>query len=378
MASESGSEAGQGAKRPLAFSGEAVHGGDIWGAARGMGVPLSQVLDLSASLNPLGPPPGLREELDRSFDDLCHYPDRQAIELRQSLAQRHGLDPANVCPGNGSTALIRLIVRVMDLSPIVVVAPSFGEIPRSLALSGRHFHYLFTKEANAFAGTADDLGDLWEHDPSCVFVTNPVSPSGVCWDQNVLRQLLAQAKRRQCWVVLDEAFIDFVSQEHADWSAKQIPDNPRLLVLRSMTKIFCMAGLRLGYLLAHREAIGTLAPLGEPWSVNTMAQRAGVFCLNQEQYLKDTYDAVARLREMMSKRLSSMGLKVYPSQVNYLLVRLKRTGPDAAEVAASCAQSGVLVRDCNSFPGCDSHHLRLAVCNPSDQERLWRALDQAL
>ncbi len=367
-----------GPERPLTFSGEATHGGDVWGAARRLGVPPSQVLDLSASLNPLGPPPGLRQELDAAFDSICHYPDRQALELRRALAQRLGVEVINVLPGNGSTALIRLVIRVMDLHPIVVMAPAFGEIPRSLALSSRHFHYIFLQEKESFTPTDHDLQRLWEMEPSCVFITNPGSPGGACWDLGRLEQLLAQAQRRRCWVVLDEAFVDFTPGDYAAWSPSKVLEYPRLIVLRSMTKIYCMAGLRLGYLLAHREAVPTLSMLGEPWSVNTLAQRAGVFCLQQSQYLDETHRRVAAWRDSMVQQTSAMGLSVMPSQVNYLLTRLPRSGPTAAEVAAFCAAEGVLLRDCSSFAGCDEYHLRLAVCRPADQKRLFTVLGQAL
>lgn len=367
-----------GLERPLAFSGEATHGGDIWGASRRLEIPLDQVLDLSASLNPLGPPPGLRQELDASFDSLCHYPDRQALKLRHALSDWLGVETINILPGNGSTALIRLVIRVMDLRPIVVIAPVFGEIPRSLALSSRHFHYLFLHEQNAFTPTAQDLQRLWEVNPSCVFITNPGSPSGACWDLELLEKMLAQAHRRQCWVVLDEAFVDFTPGDYAAWSPARVLEYPRLIVLRSMTKIFCMAGLRLGYLLAHREAVRTLAMLGEPWSVNTLAQKAGVFCLGQTEYLEETHRRVEQWRGEMADQLQEMGLKVFPSQVNYLLVRLPELGPTAAEVAAYCAARGVLVRDCESFAGCGKHHLRLAVCPPADQQRLFKLLREAM
>lgn len=373
-----GDSAGGDASAPLVFSGEGLHGGDVWGAARALGVPVTQILDLSASLNPLGPPPGLHQELAANFDRLCHYPDRQALELRRALAAHHGLGLGNVLPGNGSTALIRLIARVMDLSTIVVMAPAFGEIPRSLALTSRHFHYLLMDEKNNYAGREGDLERLWDMEPNCVFLTNPVSPSGVCWDLEVIDQLIAQAKRRRCWVVLDEAFIDFASDEQASWSPGRVLGYNRLLVLRSMTKIYCMAGLRLGYLLAHEEALRTFNSLGEPWSVNTLAQAAGVYCLGRREFVEQTRKQGALWREAMAERMAALGLKVYPSEVNYLLARIPPEGPTAAQVARACAPHGVLVRNCESFVGCGDHHLRVAVCQPADQDRLFEALAPTL
>jgi threonine-phosphate decarboxylase len=185
------------------LAGGNSHGGDVWGAARRLHVPPSQVLDLSASLNPLGPPPGLAEALAQAMSLICHYPDRHTSELRQAIAARHGLKPGNVLVGNGSTALIRLLARAMDLKCIVVMAPAFGEFARSFATVGRHFHYLILKEANGFAPTRQDLDDLWEMEPACVILTNPQTPSGALAEPEVLRGFLNRANLERCWVIID-------------------------------------------------------------------------------------------------------------------------------------------------------------------------------
>jgi threonine-phosphate decarboxylase len=365
------------AKDPTTFSG-GIHGGDIWGAARRLGLPLSQVLDLSASLNPLGPPAGLQEEIGRACDLICHYPDRQNLELRQALADYVNLEPENILPGNGSTALIRLVARAMDFRRILILAPAFGEFSHSLALTGRHFHFHMLPEAANFSPANGDLEKIWKAAPSCVILTNPVTPSGGLVDTGFLTALLRQSAARNCWVILDEAFIDFAPKASRTWSPSQVLEHPKLLVLRSLTKFFCLAGLRLGYLLGHRSALGQIAPLGEPWSVNTLASRAGVYCLAQEEYAQKTRAAMDRWREELINRLQGLGLKVYPSQVNYLLVRLPQNGPTAAQVAESCAHRAILLRDCASFPGCSPYHLRLAVCPPEEQERLFEVLEPAL
>ncbi len=355
-----------------------VHGGDIWGASRLLGIPRKDILDLSASLNPLGPPAGLTEEITRGMKDVCYYPDRQTWDLRKALAAKFGLRASNVLPGNGSTNLIRLLARALTKRNIVVMAPAFGEFARSLALAGAHFHFHLLSEKNNFSPTQADLDTIWAGDPSCIILSNPLTPSGGVVDQSILENLLVQAKRRNTWLVLDEAFIDFAPAPVRDWSAPLLEDNPRLVVLRSMTKFYCLAGLRLGYMLCARQTGKQLAPLGEPWSVNTVAQRAGVFSLQQEDYETKTREAVDKWREEQAARLADMGCHVYPSAVNYLLLRLPLGGPSAAQVAATCAAKGVLVRDCSNFPVCTNHHLRVAVATPEEQERLYEVLEQAL
>lgn len=361
-----------------AFGGTSIHGGDVWGAARQLGVPLSEILDLSASLNPLGPPPGLDDVLAAAFGDLCHYPDRQNLELRQALAEHMGIVPKNLLPGNGSTNLIRLLSRLLELSTIVVMAPAFGEIGRTLALTGRHFHYHMLSAKNGFLPSKDDVEEVWEQEPACVILTNPQTPTGGLVDPEVMDLLLNQADRRRAWVVLDEAFIDFAPHETREFSPQRIKEHHRLLVLRSMTKFYCLAGLRLGYLMAHHDTMSELAPMGEPWSVNTMASKAGVYCLAQQEYAAQTRKAVTRWRLELAGKLEALGMRLFPSQVNYLLCELPSGGPTAAEVAQRLFPEGILVRDCSSFPGCGPRHLRIAVCTSEEQDRLVPALTAVL
>jgi threonine-phosphate decarboxylase len=355
-----------------------VHGGDIWGAARRLGVDPNEILDLSASLNPLGPPAGLSEVLNQSFKRICHYPDRHNTLLKKALAKHLDINDENLILGNGSTALIRLLSRALDLKTILILAPSFGEFPRSMALTGRHFHFMPISEQQNFAPGLNDLDRIWEQEPSCVVVTNPVSPTGTLVEQDFLNALIAQAAARRSWVILDEAFIDFAPGRARKWSPPLVKEYPRLIVLRSMTKFYCLAGLRLGYMMGHQDTLAQIEPLGEPWSVNTPAHDAGVYCLDQTDYAEKTRKVVDTWRGEMVKELTSLGLTVYPSQVNYLLTKLPPSSPTAAEVSSRTAEKGVLLRDCQSFPGCGLRHLRFAVTTPEEQKRLFKVLATAL
>jgi threonine-phosphate decarboxylase len=178
---------------------------------------------------------------------------------------------------------------------------------------------------------------------------------------------------------MDEAFIDFMPDPAArELVPPLVAQHPRLIVLRSMTKFYCLAGLRLGYMLADEHTLGELAPLAEPWGVNTLAQAAGLHCLAQDEYARQTLDIVPKWRDEQAKGLTELGLKVVPGQANYLLARLPADGPNAQLVAAACADKGVLVRACGDFVGCNPWHLRVAVCPPEEQQRLFEALKPAL
>lgn len=366
-------------ERALAvFGGDAVHGGDIWGWSRHLNLPVSDILDLSASLNPLGPPAGLDQAVAKAMEQVCHYPDRLAYDFRKVLADSLGVSASCLLPGNGSTALIRMIARALDLKNIVLIAPAFGEMARSLAIAGRHFHYLITREQDGFVPTAHDLEQLWDMDPSAVIFSNPTTPAGTLIPRETLDSIVQHAARRRVWVVVDEAFIDFADAQARSWACQAIKQHKRLLVLRSLTKFYCIAGLRLGFALANAETLSDFAPLGQPWSVNTLAQAAGVFCLGQDHYARQTRQSIDRWREEQYAALKKGGLNPMPGAANYLLCRLPADGPTAAQVAAFTAQQGVLLRPAASFVGCGEHHLRVAVTTSQDQARLMKALQPAL
>ncbi|MFH1058356.1 MAG: threonine-phosphate decarboxylase [Pseudomonadota bacterium] len=362
----------------LLAGGDARHGGDVWGAARSLGQKPGDILDLSASLNPLGPPPGLTDKLREAMGLICHYPDRAVWELRQALAAELGLEPAHILPGNGSTALIRLLARAMDLRAVALMAPAFGEFGRSLAITGRHFHYVIMPEKNGYLPTHADLERVWRDDPACVIISNPGTPAGGLADPAVLDALVLQASRRRAWVIVDEAFIDFAPEEAQRWSPPVAQRYRRVVVLRSLTKFYCLAGLRLGYAMGHPDTLAELAPLGEPWAVNTLAQVAGIYCLGQKEYAQKTRQVVAQWRAELVAALSGLGMRTVAGQVNYVLAKLPEDGPSAELVADACAAQGVLVRPCANFVGCSPFHLRVAVCPPEEQARLLAVLKPAL
>jgi threonine-phosphate decarboxylase len=312
------------------------------------------------------------------MEQVCHYPDRTTWELRQALAGHVGLTPNHILVGNGSTALIQVLARAMDLKSIAVLAPAFGEFARSLAITGRPFHFHVLKEANGFLPTRDDLDAVWETDPACLVLTNPGTPTGGLIGPEVPDYLLWQAKLRHTWVILDEAFMDFCPDQARAWSPPLVRDLERLLVLRSLTKFYCLAGLRLGYLMGHPDTLAGLAPLCEPWAVNTLAQKAGIHCLTQTEYGEKTRAAIQAWRAEQGEALQCLGLKVMPGQVNYLLTHLPEDGPNAHLVASACAEQGVLMRDCADFVGCSPWHLRVAVATSEEQKRLIETLKPAL
>ncbi len=343
------------------------HGGTVFAVARRLGVSPDDILDFSASINPLGPPVGVRGAVAAAFDRLVHYPDSGATELRDALARRHHLLPENICVANGSTELIYLVPRLVGGRRGLIVAPPFSEYAKSLTRAGWEVDYLELDPAQGFALSPDALDRRLAVGCDLLFLANPGNPTGALIPANEVAEILRLCRSRGTFLVLDEAFIDFREEESA---TSLVVEGGGAVVLRSMTKFYAIPGLRLGYAVGGGEVIARLAALREPWSVNTMAQAAGLACLEDRDYPARTRELVVAERERLAAGISALpGLTVYPSSANYLLVRID-AGPSAPELAARLLAERVLIRDCSSFRGLSDRFFRVAVRGAEENVRL--------
>lgn len=348
------------------------HGGDVYHLARSLGLDLSELLDFSANINPLGWPPGIPGAIQQALGEIVHYPDRRCLELRRHLAVYHGLSPEQILVGNGSTELLYLLARVLQPQKALIVAPAFSEYEHALAAAGVPVAFRATGEAQNFtlAEPLDPQG------AELVFLANPASPSGVLMEPELLLESAARLEAAGVHLLLDEAFVDFVEEASLKTHLARFP---RLLILRSFTKFFAIPGMRLGCLLAAPDLIRRLAALQEPWSVNTLAQAMGRACLQDRDYMTRSRALVRQERQYLLEGLESLpGLKPFPSTVNYLLVRITRPDWTAASLRQALLSEKIVIRDASNFRGLDERFFRLAVRSREENQRLLQALGQVL
>jgi threonine-phosphate decarboxylase len=348
------------------------HGGDVYHLARTLGLDLADLLDFSANINPLGFPPGLHAAAQEALKGIVHYPDRRCLALRQELAHYHHLSLEQILVGNGSTELIYLLARVLKPRRGLIVTPAFSEYEQALTAAGVPLAFQATTEAHNFTlheALEAATGDL-------VFVAHPASPSGALLDQELFLDTAARLNDVGAYLLLDEAFIDFV--EEASFKS-HLSRFPRLLLLRSFTKFFGIPGMRLGCLLAAPDLVARLASAQEPWSVNTMAQVMGRACLADQDYMTRTRALITQERQFLLEALAALpGLAPFPSAVNYLLVKLNRPGATAASLQQQMLRHRLVIRDASNFRGLDARFFRLAVRSRPENERLLQALQECL
>jgi len=354
---------------------QALHGGNIHAAARTLGTNPKRILDLSASINPLGMPQSVRAAITSQLNAAVHYPDPDCVELTQALSAHHAVDPETILCGNGSTELIHLIARTLQPEQVLIPAPTFAEYERAIMASGKqevrskkcgtyYFHLTahdgFRLDPDAFIDAMTKMVSSYSSpithrsSLSLAFLCNPNNPTGCVIPRDEVLKIAAAAKKLRCYLVVDEAFIDFCPEHSVIDAAAR---NPYLMVLRSMTKFYALAGIRLGYGVFPPSVVRGIHAIREPWTVSTVAQIAGCAALDDHGYRIKTLSIIAREKQYLEKSLRSLGVPCLPSAANYYLLRLH--GADV--VVKTLAKTGILIRSCANFRGLDRSYVRIAV-----------------
>ena len=337
-----------------------VHGAIKLAELRELGLKLEDCLDFSASVSPLGPPDGVAEAI--AAVELAAYPDPHSLALTEAIAQHHrgdGIGIGNVIAGNGSTEIIHLLARAYVGSPVggvnrvaMLLTPTYSEYAGAVTLSGGGVENL--EAIRSEAGFSWDTGVAAESitagRPALVFMCNPNNPTGALMDGAELQTLSEAAVAVGSLLVVDEAYIN-LSERHSEASATAlVASTESVVVLRSMTKDYALTALRLGYAVAAESVIARLAALQPDWSVNGLAQAAGVVALADDGYLTRARSAVQESRVCVEQGLGELGVKCYPTAANFVLAQVG----DAAELRNELARRGIFVRDCTSFglPDC--------------------------
>ena len=351
--------------------GRPVHGGAKPSELRAMGLRPEDVLDFSASISPLAPPEGVRDTLRQP--DLSAYPDPQCLLLREAisglLSPSGTLATGQILVGNGSTEIIHLLARAY-LSPprprtansIFLLTPTYGEYAGAGRLAGAVISGLDASRCPGFRWDLElSVRQIRRERPSLVFLCNPNNPTGVFLGKDEVQRLAHSSSEAGSLLVIDEAYLSFVEDP---WDSLALLENGGVLLLRSMTKDYGLTALRLGYSLGSEDVIERLALFQPDWSVNGLAQAAGLAALADTGYLSRVRREVSETKERLAARLSGLGFFVPPSAANFLLVRVG----DGASWRTLLMQRGLLVRDCASFGL--PEYIRVGIRSWADCQRL--------
>jgi len=352
---------------------DSPHGGNLARAALEYGHSEKELLDFSANINPLGPPPGVYSAVMEEFWRVRHYPDPDCGVLTQLLADYLGVTRENLIVGNGGAELIYLLPRVLRLERVLVVAPTFSEYAEAVKANGGEVTYVTVPPGEEIFPAEKIAGQL----PGCdaVFICNPNNPTGRLLGPEELAPLLEAAAAGGAMLIVDEAFMDFAPRRENLSLMGPACRRRELLVLYSMTKFFGLPGLRLGAAVAGAPVIERLKRVKAPWSVNALAAVAGAAALQDRGHMAETLRTVDQERDFLFSALASIpGLNPFPSAANFLLLDISGSGMSSFELVEKMAGLGILVRNCANFYGLDDNFVRVAVRTRAENKILAESL----
>jgi len=326
-------------------------------------------LDFSTNINPLGPPPEAIQAYNQVSTRISSYPPPYPRVLEAQIADSLGTDSECVLAANGSTQLIYLLARVLKLRSPWIVIPTFSEITNALIASGSEPSPILTWNRSDFRLDSRDVHAALNSGADGIFLGRPNSPTGNLISLEEAAEIAADCHRHDAWCVFDEAFIDFADDSRS--LVQLAGSSAKLLVLRSLTKIYAIPGLRLGYLVGNSKVVGILRDAIEPWSVNVAAEAVALACLRvSSDFLARTRDLVVTERRRIKDGLGlSAKLQVFPSSANFIMTRVSNE-KNRGDFGRHLRDKRIIARDLSALPGCGPGFYRFGIRMPHDNDKL--------
>ncbi len=344
------------------------HGGNIYLLAQQCGCRPSDISDMSANVNPLGPMPALMDHLGDRLSRITALPEVDATGITAAFARFHGVAADQVMAGNGTTELIYLIPRALGASQALVVGPTYADYADACAMNRVACDHFICREADDFTldwtaiGRAAARADL-------VFLCNPNNPTGAMADRRDI-DALCRDLPNTCFVI-DESYLPFAPQPEATTMIHSAL--PNVIVLNSMSKAFRIPGLRIGFAKAAAGIIDRLRSFALPWSVNSLAQTAVQWLMTHpervELFLTETREMLEKEKVRIEERVCTEGsIRCFPSVTSFMLLRLPRQ-VDAGAAWRHMADHRILIRDCSNFTGLSEAHIRISLKSEMENRR---------
>lgn len=325
-----------------------------------------KALDFSANLSPLGMPQSVREAALQAVSCAETYPDPDEAELTRAIALSYGLKENQVLCGNGAAELIYTFAAAIKAQTVLLPVPIFQEYEEALRTHGTTVRYYQTRPETGYLPDAEFIEAITE-DIDLVVLCTPSNPTGGMLERKVFDRILKTCGRIGTYVAVDECFLDFVQ----DGTCLKENRNPHLMVFRSFTKLYAMAGIRLGYCLSKDEALmKKMKMLLAPWHVSAIAQAAGLAALQEVQYVHQVRDYVNKQRPYLTEALQRLGFKVYPSTANFIFFQGRKG------LAQELLREDILIRDCASYEGLSAGSYRIAIRREEENRKLIEALEK--
>ena len=365
-----------------------LHGGNIYKVFRERDI--EEILDYSSNINPYGIPESLKQAIRENLNILERYPDPDYIQLRSKIAFENKVDISDVILGNGATEIIFLYMRAVKPKKIIIVSPTFAEYERAVRAvqenreDGLQIDYFPLREEEGFNVNVENLISGLERGYDLLIMCNPNNPTGKFLPLTEMERIIGKCNEKETKLFVDEAFIEFVEGGTKKSVVNAKVNKKNLFVVRAFTKFFAIPGLRLGYGICLDEDITfAMDEKKEPWSVNNIAELAGITVLDDSEYIERTERWIKEEKEYVYKKLQSIdGIKPYETEVNFILVKIEdnivKSGINAGKLKEVMLEKGILIRDASNFKYLDESYFRLAIKGRKDNNEIIDTLGECL
>ena len=325
-------------------------------------------IDFSASINPYGIDPNLKDILKESIDILVHYPNQDYSEIKALISRKHDVSEESIYLGNGANSIIFRLFSIFDKElNICIPTPSFETYRLAAESVSANIVYY---DMNGFKIT-NEIFDILSDNIDVLVLTNPNNPTGYLIEEELLQRLLEYCKAENIFILLDECFLEFVLYGERYSQISNLSKYTNLAILRSLTKLYAFPGLRFGYLLTENKKImEDLNKLTPSWDINTLALEAAKFSLTQD--MSQVVLKIQKEKSILLNNLKSVGIEVFGCKANFLLCRYKKN------LSNALLNQGVIVRDCSDYRGMDDTYFRVAVRTNSENMILFENIKELI
>lgn len=346
-----------------------IHGGDIYKYD-------NKILDFSANINPLGMPDTAKNAIINGIDKYEAYPDYSSRQLRNALSIFYNFDADRIVCGNGAADLIFRICLALRPKKVLIPSPTFSEYEEAAKISGGVVHNHILREQENFDVTLEIIESI-DKDTDMVFLCSPNNPTGRAVDLRIIEAILIKLQENKGILILDQCFVHFLLDEDEYFAINLLKKYDNLIILGAFTKIFAMAGLRLGYaLFGSKDIAAKIENTLQPWAVSTVASEAGCAALSRD-FINKTKQYVKEQRDFLTNSLSDIGIRVFESQANYILIKSDQNILDG-DLADEALKHGVLIRKCSNFRGLSSFFFRIAVRTEEENKIFVEVLESVI
>ena len=377
------------------------HGGNIYKVFREKNI--KEILDYSSNINPYGIPESLKSRIIKNLEILERYPDPDYVELREKLANLNNVNLSDIILGNGATEIIFLFMKVINPKKILIVSPTFGEYERAVKAVGTsrnsidlscsddnknienkeiEIEYFELKESDDFKLNIGNLKNQLEKKYDLLIICNPNNPTGKFLKLAQTEEILKECNKYDTKLFIDEAFIEFLADGMKESIINTEENKKNLFVTRAFTKFFAIPGLRLGYgMYFDKELEQKISEKKEPWSVNNIAELAGLTVLDDTEYIEKTLKWITKEKIYMYEKLNEIsGIKVYETEVNFITGKIDEKlfseGLNVKILREKMLEQGILIRDASNFKFLDERFFRLAIKDRTSNDRVIEAMKE--